>query len=360
MTVEEANIPPDESEPLPGARSLVTPFNRAGSLSLLDLGFDAENGSHHSSDEDGQDSGSDIVGFPGERVSHVSFGFEGERWRLRNVAWVLAQSASGQKLLDLTYRAGYRISFDRMAFSGERLECLTNLQDKCIALDPRTPPPMLLINLTTQLVAAANASNGLVLDLTLTPPAALLANRLVMADAEAAVLQITWELRQSTTLPAKANREIYWETARQRQPALAATFEAHAQSAMSLESGMAAAAVIRAVYQSPKLRERSENEVLQTYRALPPSLFKDPKFMIIPFNDKDISYKFALAGVGYALSHEPKLDLSDSLNKGIFSASQDVLNLLQSARRNAGVKDREVWNLPVVQMTDFSREHALK
>lgn len=354
MTVD-TTPPSTDSPPHEGTRSLVAPFNRAGTVSLLDLGFDAEGGSHQTLDEDGHEGSSDIIGFPGERVSHVSYGFEGERWRLRNVAWVIAQSKMGELLLDKTYRSGYRISFDRMAFPGERVGALSNLQDKCISLDPRTPTHLLLPLLVTQLAACANEGTGLQMGLALTPPAALMTQRLVTADAEAAALQVAWEIRHCTTLPAKANHEAYWAVAKARQPQLAALFESHAQTPMAVESGMAAAAVIRGFYQSAELRAKNEQEVLLRYRALPQAAFKDPKIMSVVFNEKDMSYKFALPGVGYALSHDPKLNLGDSFNKGIFASSQDVLNILQSARRNAGVKDRENWNLPVVQMTDFKQ-----
>lgn len=349
MSAEPAlQTPP---QPASKQRSLVGPFNRAGAPSILDLGFDAE--AAQAGEMEVAEHGNEIVGVPGERVPHVSFGFEGERWRIRNVAWLIAQSKTGVKMLETVYQAGYRICFDAMAFSGERFGSALNLADKVISLDPRANLEKLVLTLAYQLAIATETVNGVVMGLQLNPAAALLTHRLLSANAHATVLQVAFELKTATTLPAKSKREMFWELAASEQPVLAAAFEKAATNAMALDSGLAAAEAIRAFYNSAELRLKAGAEIINIYRALPPAAFKDAKLMLLGFNAEDITYKFKLPGVGYATKHEPKLNLADSRHSGVFPETLEALTLLQTTRRNAGLRDREAWTLPVVQHSEF-------
>ena len=163
--------------PAPVVRHLSKPFNRAGAPSIADLGFDAQPDAGDDDDvvAKGPAQGEDLIGFPGERVPHISFGFEGERWRIRNVVWVIGQSETGQKVLDQAYRAGYRIGFDSMISTGERLECYTNIPDKVITLDSRASTEQLVLMLSFCLSVASAAIDGVSYDSSMHPPAALMA-----------------------------------------------------------------------------------------------------------------------------------------------------------------------------------------
>jgi hypothetical protein len=337
-----------------GLRSLSLLFGRAGAPNILDLGFDASDAENPTLEEESERFGNSEQNlFADERVSHISFGFEGERWRIRNAVWLLAQSKLGSRLLNDTYRAGYRIAFDSMAFANETLGASCNTTDKIICLDSRADSVQLVLLLAEQLTFALNAINGLICDTSLTPAAALLTERLLRADAISATLQVSTELATSTVLPKVTDNLQYLRIAEARFPLMAKAFTEAAISPLAIETGEAQAAAIRAFYRSPQKRLISENCVITRYRALPESVFKDPKFMLIGFNASDITYKFALPGIAYATSKDPALKLSTPFNCGVFSSTLDSLNYLQNIRRNAGLRDKETWALPLVDAAAF-------
>ena len=354
--MQDPEVQPD-AQPVPATvalpakpRSLSKPFNRAGAPSIADLGFDAQQGELADDDTGQQASASqnDMIGFPGERVPHISFGFEGERWRIRNVAWVIGQSETGQQILDYTNRAGYRIGFDSMTSTGEKLECYTNLTDKVITLDGRANTEQLVVMLTYSLGLAAGGIDGLFFDSSMHPPAALLANRMAGAYALALQLQVCHELRTAKTLPESSDREVYWRQVAKEHSRLSSAFAQTAINDMAISQGAAMAAAIREFYDHKGLRERYDIEVVNYYRALPAGLLKDPKAMIAGFDPGAQAFKLKFPGLTYALNHEPKLDLKAPVNIAASAAIAEAVAALQVARRNAGVKDREPWHVQTV------------
>lgn len=330
-------------------RSLLAPFNRAGAPSILDLGFDAQPGTAEA-EAGGQDellkqTSHDLVGFPGERIGHISYGFEGERWRIRNAVWVVAQSATGVVLLDQVYRAGYRLSFDPMINCSEYLESFVNIHDKAVCLDSRANTEQLVAMLSHNLGIAGAAVDGIFFDSSMSPPSALLAHRMAMAYALGASLQIAYELRESPTLPNKADRDSYWRQCSKDQSRMASAFAQTVINAMAVTNGSAMAAAIREFYDYGKLRERYDQEVINYYRGLPIGLLKDPKAMTGGFDVMGRALNLKLPGVVYATRHDPKLDLLDPENLGAGQEIIDAVAALQQARRNAGVKDRDSWQV---------------
>lgn len=329
-------------------RSLLGPFNRAGAPSILDLGFDAQPESDTAPEDTlMEQTAHDLVGFPGERVGHISYGFEGERWRIRNAVWLIAQSATGATLLEQVYRAGYRISFDTMINSGEHLQSFVNAQDKAICLDSRGTNEQLVSMLSHNLGIAAAAIDGTLFDHSMTPPAALVAHRLCMAYALSISLQIAFELRDSPTLPNKADRDAYWRQASKDLPRMASALAQTAVNTMALSNGSAMAAAVREFYAHGALREKYDHDVINYYRALPAILIKDPKAMILGFDVTTQSLKLSLPGVTYATKFDPKLVLTSPDNLGSSQEIIDAVAALQQARRNAGVKDRDSWQIPL-------------
>lgn len=345
----ETDTEKNAAVPAPPVRVLSKPFNRAGAPSIVDLGFDAQPDSTADVDEEIKShTTKDLIGFPGERVPHISFGFEGERWRIRNVVWVIGQSQSGQTLLDHTYRAGYRIGFDSMVNTGERLQSFTNIADKIITLDSRASPEQLVVMLSSCLALGSAAIDGVSYDSNMMPQAALLAARLANAYALAVQIQICFELRTAPTLPESSDREAYWRLVNKEQPRLSSGFAQMALNEMSLTQGSAMAAAIREFYDHATLRERYDAEVINYFRALPPSLVKDVKAMTVNFDPSASVFKLKFPGIAYAVNHEPKLDLKDPATLSASAAIAEAVTALQAARRNAGVKDRETWHVQTV------------
>lgn len=341
----QAAAPAPEAKP----RSLAKPFNRAGAPSIADLGFDAQPDAAQGEEEPSTKSAAnDLIGFPGERVPHISFGFEGERWRIRNVVWVIGQSATGQQLLDHTYRAGYRMGFDAMISTGERLVSYTNQADRVITLDSRASTEQLVVMLAYCLSLASAGIDGVFYDSTMMPPAALIANRMANAYAIAVQMQVCHELRTSPTLPENTDREVYWRLLAKEQPRLSSAYAQMAINEMALTGGAAMAATIREFYDHKTQRERYDIEVVNYFRALPLTVLKDPKAMTAGFDPAAQVFKLKLPGMTYALNHEPKLELKDPVNLASSAAIAEAVTALQAARRNAGVKDRETWHVQVV------------
>lgn len=347
--VKPSEDAPTPAAPAPVVHSLSKPFNRSGAPSIADLGFDAQPDNEEEDDlAKKKSSGEDLIGFPGERVPHISFGFEGERWRIRNVVWVIGQSATGQMMLDQTYRAGYRMGFDSMISTGERLECYTNLADKVITLDSRASTDQLVLMLTYCLALGCSAIDGVSYDSSMHPPAALLASRMSNAYALGLQLQVCFELKNSPTLPEASDRETWWRMIAKEQPRLASAYAQSAISDMAITQGSAMATVIREFYAYKPLLERYDVEVINYFRSLPQSLLKDPRAMTAGFDPGAQSFKFKFPGMNYAVSHEPKLNLKDPVHMASSAAIAEAVAALLVIRRNAGVKDREPWHVQVV------------
>lgn len=347
--VDITPAPQADTLPVKPKRSLLAPFNRAGAPSILDLGFDAQPGAGEAEadrqDELLEQTSHDLVGFPGERIGHISYGFEGERWRIRNAVWVVAQSSTGVTLLDQIYRAGYRISFDPMVNCGEYLESFVNIHDKAICLDSRANPEQLVAMLSHNLGVAGAAIDGTFFDSSMSPPAALLAHRMAMAYALSASLQVAFELRESPTLPNKADRDAYWRQCSKDQSRMASAFAQTVVNTMAISNGSAMAAAVREFYDYGRLREKYDQEVINYYRGLPVSLLKDPKALTGGFDVMGHALNLKLPGLAYATRHDPKLDLLDPENLGAGQEIIDAVAALQQARRNAGVKDRDSWQV---------------
>lgn len=345
-------IEPTASAPAPAgntARTIGKLFGRAGAPSIVDLGFDAQ-AEADTEDELRDQTAKDLIGFPGERAPHISFGFEGERWRIRNVVWVVGQSDLGSKLLDHTYRAGYRISFDTMTLAGDRLTSSHSIADRAIVLDSRASNEQMVVALALRLAFCSAGIDGTYYDASFTPPAALLANRMAAAYAHAMQLQVCFELRTSPHLPATADKEAYWRLAAKEQPRLSSAFAQSAINTMALEQGAAAASVVREFYGHGSLRNRYDIEVINFFRSLPASLMKDPKAMVGAFDPSAQSFKLTFPAVTYATSREPKLVLNDAARMGASAEIVEAVAALLTARRNAGVKDRDSWQVKEVQL----------
>jgi len=337
----EATLP---DKPAALTHSILKFYNRAGAPRIVDLGFDAQTDTDE--DEEAKERGSqDLIGFPGERAPHVSYGFEGERWRIRNVVWVISQSELGQKLLDHTYRAGFRISFDSMVNTGEQHCNYLNYADRVIVLDSRASNDHMVAALALQLAFASAAVDGAYFDHGFTPPAALLAHRMAAAYAHAIQLQICFELRTSEGLPAKTDREMYWRLAAKEQPRLASGFAQAAINDMALTQGAAGAVVIREFYDYTALRKSYDAEVINFFRALPAAIMKDPKSMTTLFAPDAQALKLTFPFMAYALNHDPKLNLLAPANLGTSAEVVQAVAALQTARKNAGVKDRDSWQI---------------
>lgn len=343
------DAPAIAAAPAPQVRHLSKPFNRAGAPSIADLGFDAQ--PDNDDEDDARSKGGaaeDLIGFPGERVPHISFGFEGERWRIRNVVWVIGQSATGQALLDQTYRAGYRMGFDSMISTGERLECYTNLADKVITLDSRASTEQLVLMLTYCLALASAGIDGISYDSSQHPPAALLAHRMANAYALGLQLQVCYELKNSPTLPETSDREVYWRLVAKEQSRLSSAYAQSAISDMAITQGSAMAAAIREFYDHKTLCERYDTEVINYFRALPQGLLKDPRALTAGFDPGAQAFKLKFPAMTYATNHEPKLNLKDPANMASSATIAEAVAALLVIRRNAGVKDREAWHVNVV------------
>jgi hypothetical protein len=324
-------------------------FGRAGAPSIVDLGFDAQS-EGESEDELRDQTAKDLIGFPGERAPHISFGYEGERWRIRNVVWVVGQSDLGQQLLDHTYRAGYRLSFDTMALAGDRITHGHSIADRAIVLDSRASNEQMVLALAMRLGFCSAGIDGCYFDASMTPPAALLANRMAAAYAHALQLQICFELRSSPTLPAAADKEVYWRLAAKEQPRLSSGFAQSAINDLALQQGAAMATVVREFYAHGALRSRYDAEVVNFFRSLPASSYKDPKAMTGQFDPSAQSFKLKFPAVTYATSHEPKLNLADPANLGAGADVVEAVAALLTTRRNAGVKDKDSWQVKEVQL----------
>jgi hypothetical protein len=337
------------AQPERPTRSLLRPFNRAGAPNILDLGFDAEPEAGAETLAPTQDQ-QDLASFPGERAPHVSFGFEGERWRLRNLVWVISQSETGQALLDQSYRAGYRVSFDTMTNTGERLLHSFNTLDKCLVLDGRGKPEELTVALALLLGFASAAIDGVSFDISMNPPAALLAHRMAAAHAHALQLQVCFELRTSKGLPASANKEAYWRLISKEQPRLSSGFAQAAVNALALSSGAAAAMAIREFYAHGGARASTDAEVINFYRALPPATYKDAKVLTGSFDPTAASLRLKFPGIAYACAHDPCLNLLDAQNTGADPAIAAAVAALHEQRKNAGVKDKDSWQIREVRL----------
>lgn len=328
--------------------TLLHPFNRAGAPRISDLGFDAGAQEDGAGDEtEGHTDPDGLLSIPGERIGHISYGFEGERWRIRNLVWVVGQSRTGLALIEQAYRAGYRIAFDTMVSSGEKVGHFLNPQDKIILLDIRATPEQQVAMLTLGLAATSAVLGGLSYDSSHTPPAAIAVHRMAMAYAHSLQIQVAFELRNAETLPEKVQRDAYWKLVSQQLSRMASGFAQMAVNEMALSQGSAMAGAIREFYGTPALRVRYEREVINYFRSLPPLIVKDPKAMTAGFDPANLVYKLAFPGMGYALTHDPKIVLTDPANLSAEAATVEAVAALLQARRAAGVKDRDPWQIPV-------------
>jgi hypothetical protein len=339
------------------AGELLKRYNRAGAPNITDLGLDAHatdsnplgTGSPEDADEDSAldlGSGQDQTGFPGERVPHISYGFEGERWRVRNAVWVMAQSQLGESLLRHIYQSGYRIGFDNMACPSEKLRAYANPHDRVIILDNRASPEQLVLQLAYQAAIGSAARDGLVWDTTTSPPSALALERMITAYAISIQLQICYELRTAESMPAQADREIYWRLVTKLHHRSAGTFAQAAINDMAVEQGAAAAAAIREFYLHTSARLKCDRGVIEHYNSLPQSTLKDPKSLTLTIDPTTAAFKLKMPCMAYALQHEPKLDLAAPENLAIVEEIDTALQSLQAIRKNAGVKDKDSWHIP--------------
>ncbi len=340
--------------PAPGllVRTLLLPFNRAGAPRISDLGFDAGAKEGENDDEDDADGGihgssEGILSIPGERIGHISYGFEGERWRIRSLVWVVGQSRTGLALIEQAYQAGYRIAFDTMVATGENTTYALNAQDKIILLDIRATPEQQVSMLTLALAVASAALGGLLFDSSYTPPAAIAVHRMAMAYAHSLQIQVAFELRSAETLPEKAQRDAYWKVLSRQLSRMASGFAQMAVNDMALTQGSAMAGAIREFYGSPAHRARYEAEVINYFRSLTGNVLKDPKAMTAGFDPVNASYRLAFPSMVYAMTHDPKISLTDPVNLGARAVTVEAVAALQQARRTAGVKDRDPWQIPV-------------
>ncbi len=337
----EKAAPMDTPAPV---RSLLKLYNRAGAPSIVDLGFDAQPES--GTEEDLRDqTAKDLIGFPGERAPHISFGFEGERWRIRNIVWVLSQSTTGHELLDQTYRAGYRLGFDPMTCTSEYLKSAINTADRVILLDSRATNEQLVVDLALQLGFAGASVDGAYFDQSFSPPSALIAQRLAAAYAHSAQLQICFELRENPSLPSNLNKDVYWRIVTKLQHRLAGAFAQAAVNDFALTQGNAAAVAIREFYAHVRLRHEYDVEVINYFRSLPLAVVKDTKAMTSGFDATTQSLKLKLPGAAYAQNHDPRLNLNDTATVAVLPEIAQAVTALQAARRNAGVKDRDSWQV---------------
>lgn len=339
------------------AAELLKRYNRAGAPNITDLGLDAHatdstplgTGSPDEADEDSAldlGSGQDQTGFPGERVPHISYGFEGERWRIRNAVWVMAQSPLGETLLRHIYQSGYRIGFDNMACSSEKLRAYANPHDRVIILDNRASPEHLVLQLAYQAAIGSAARDGLVWDTTTSPPSALALERMITAYATAIQLQICYELRTAKSMPAQADREIYWRLITKLHHRSSGTFAQAAINDMAVEQGAAAAAAIREFYLHTSARLKCDRAVIEHYNSLPQITLKDPKSLTLAIDPTTAAFKLKVPCMAYALQHDPKLDLSHPENLAVAEEIDTALQSLQAIRKNAGVKDKDSWHIP--------------
>lgn len=350
MEQPEVVTPLNETTPLPVKRSLLAPFNRAGAPRIADLGFDAQAESGDNKDSVAINHAADVIGVPGERIGHISFGFEGERWRIRNIIWVVGQSTTGLALIDQTYRAGYRIGFDSMVSTGEQLQSFTNTQDKIISLDPRASSEQLVAMLILQLALASAAIDGLFYDSSFTPPAALAAHRMTMAYAHGLQLQVAYELRTATAIPDKSSREVYWRILSKELSRLSSGFAQMAVNELSITQGSAIAGAVREFYAHASLRQHYEAEVINYYRSLPAAILKDPKAMTASFDPAQVVYKLKFPGMLYAMTHEPRIDFANPKTSGAAQSTVDAVAAMQQARKAAGIKDRDAWQIQVATL----------
>ena len=349
MTTTTTNTPAATADEPRTKKSILSFFNRAGAPRIADLGFDAQP-ENEESEEDTmsvRNTAQDTIGVPGERIGHISFGFEGERWRIRNIVWVVAQSSTGLALVDKTYRTGYRIGFDSMLTTGERLTAFANPQDKVINLDPRATAEQLVAMLTLQLSISSAAIDGLEYDSGMMPHAALMANRMKMAYAHALQLQVAFELKDSTSLPSKTDRDIYWKLLSRDMSRLSSGFAQMAVNDFAIQQGGASAGAIREFYGHMSMRRRYDADVINYYRALPAAILKDPKSMTGGFDPSAAAYKLSFPGMVYAMTHDPRLNPQEPANAGSSQAVVEAVAALAQARKAAGVKDRDPWQIPV-------------
>ena len=346
--IEQPSPAPETAAEKPVVPRLMAPrFNRAGAPSIADLGFDAEAGSETAEAGAFDQAADDLIGFPGERIPHISFGFEGERWRIRNVVWVVAQSPTGLSLIEHTYRAGYRLGFDGMTATSEKLGGSVNPVDKVITLDSRASLEQMVAQLSFLLGLGSAAIDGVSYDITMNPSAALQAGRLANAYALALQIQVAYELNQATTLPPNADREAYWRQAVAAHPRLTSAYAQMAINEMAISQGAAMAAALREFYDFKTLRDSYDTEVINFYQSIPPMAFKDPKLMNTGFDVAAMIYKLRFPSVTYAVAHDPKLLLTDPVNSSSCAAIAEAVAALQAVRKNAGVKDRDPWHVSV-------------
>lgn len=343
-----------QTPPSPKLRSVMAFYKRAGMPSITDLGLDAMPGETSGEDDAQGDEPAaaavpppqDITGFPGERVSHIAYGFEGERWRIRNAVWVMAQSPLGEKVLAHIYAGGFRITFDAQAIASEKFQSFVNTVDRVIVLDSRASAERLVVDLALQASLASASRDGLFWDTAFSPPAALLVHRMATAYAASMQLQIAYELRTATTLPAHADKGAYWRLMARIQHRISGTFAQAAINDMALEQGAAAGAAIREFYHHASQRSRVDREVINFYKSLPQSTLKDPKAMTMGIDPTAAAYKLTFPGLVYAMTHDPEISLTAPENVAVAEEIDTAVQFLQGVRKNAGVKDREMWQIP--------------
>lgn len=349
MTDTDApSLAPSLPSAQPEKASLLRLFSRAGAPSIADLGFDAQPDPMADGKLPVDSDSGEQIGFPGERVPHISYGFEGERWRIRNAAWLIGQSATGLILLDRTYRAGLRICFDAMISTGETIQSYVHVQDKIVTLDNRATLEQSVLHLAYNLALACSMIDGVFYDNTFSPPAALLAHRMATANAHAILLQVCFELQTATSIPDEKSRKTFWHMASKNAPRLASAYAQLALNELSMTQGSAMAGAIREFYSHAGLREKADCEVINYFRALPAAQFKDAKSMTGSFDPVAQSYKLTFPGFTYAMAHDPKLNLLSLENVASSAAVAEAVQSLQTTRRNAGVKDRETWHIQTV------------
>ena len=330
-------------------RHLAPLFANAGLFRIEDLGFDASGENSTASIAKADDTAS-IYNIPGERVGHISYGYEGERWRIRSLVWVVAQSTTGQKLVETAYHDGYRIAFDSMSNAREEAMASINPGDKVIILDSRTSPTLTTCMLIHQLALANAAIAGIDYSSDMTPPAALIANRMASTYAASLLIQTAYELRTSETLPKGTNREAYWQ---EITPLFKPYMDAFCRAAvndMALAQGTAMASALREMYKTPSFLEKYDINVVNYYRSLPPGIFKDAKAMTEKFDPTSVAYRLALPCMVYAMTHDPKLDLTSPSCTATSVTVADAVASMQQLRRAAGIKDRDPWQIMVADI----------
>ncbi len=324
-------------------------FSQAGLPHLSDLGLDANVSNSPEGQKQLTAETEQLINIPAERLSHISFGFEGERWRLRNLISLIGLSATGLLLIDQTYQAGYRICFDGMATPHRTMDTSMNVMDKVILLDPRAQAADQIMDLILMLGLANAALGGVYFDYLMMPTAALHAQRLALAYARALQIQVCFELQTVPTMAGLPPNESYWAKLNQCCPLETEAFHSAAMNELALNHGSAMANAIRTFYNTPANLQQSDCDVINYYRALPPLLYKDAKNMTVGFESQTLAYKLPFPSVVYAITRDPKLNLTDPLYNRATQEIVQAISELQQMRRTAGIKDRDTWQISVAQ-----------